>query len=130
MKKVLVLLLLMVSTNVFAEWTAVSVSSDNNQTNYVDVGTIKKKGNKVKMWTMYDYKTVKMIENDSFLSQVFHYEYDCENETIKQLDFIWYSGNMKSGDVVYSQRNMNIEPISVTPESINEHLFKIACGKK
>ena len=128
MKKVLVLLLLMVSTNVFAEWT--EVGGNDEMTVYNDFSSIKKQVNKIKMWSMFDFKTVKKIENDSFLSQVFHYEYDCINETIKQLDFIWYSGNMKSGDVVYSQRNMNIEPISVTPESINEHLFKIACGKK
>ena len=118
----------MVSTNVMAEWT--EVGSNDEMTVYNDFSSIKKQVNKTKMWSMFDFNTVKTIENDSFLSQVFHYEYDCINETIKQLDFIWYSGNMKSGDVVYSQRNMHIEPISVTPESINEHLFKIACGKK
>ncbi len=127
MKK-LTLLLLMVSTNVFAEWT--DVGSNDEMIVYNDLSSIKKQANQVKMWSMFDFKTVKKIENDSFLSQLFHYKYDCESETITQLDFIWYSGNMKSGDVVYSQRNMNIEPISVTPESINEHLFKIACGKK
>ena len=128
MKKLTLLLLLMVSTSVTAEWSVVGSNDEMNV--YNDFSSIKKQVNKTKMWSMFDFKTVKMIENDSFLSQVFHYEYDCENETIKQLDFIWYSGNMKSGDVVYSQRNMNIEPISVTPESINEHLFKIACDKK
>ena len=128
MKKLTLLLLLMVSTSVTAEWSVVGSNDEMNV--YNDFSSIKKQVNKTKMWSMFDFKTVKKIENDSFLSQVFHYEYDCINETIKQLDFIWYSGNMKSGDVVYSQRNMNIEPISVTPESINEHLFKIACGKK
>ena len=128
MIKLLLFLLLMVSTNVFAEWTEVGSNDEMNV--YNDFSSIKKQVNKTKMWSMFDFNTVKTIENDSFLSQVFHYEYDCINETIKQLDFIWYSGNMKSGDVVYSQRNMNIEPISVTPESINEHLFKIACDKK
>ena len=128
MNKLTLLLLLMVSTEVCAEWTEVGSNDEMNV--YNDFASIKKQINKTKMWSMFDFKTVKKIENDSFLSQVFHYEYDCINETIKQLDFIWYSRNMKSGDVVYSQRNMNIEPISVTPESINEHLFKIACGKK
>ena len=128
MIKLLLFLLLMVSTAVCAEWA--EVGSNDEMTVYNDFSSIKKQVNKTKMWSMFDFKTVKTIENDSFLSQVFHYEYDCINETIKQLDFIWYSGNMKSGDVVYSQRNMNVEPISVTPESINEHLFKIVCGKK
>ena len=135
MKKVLVLLLLMVSTSVFSEWTAVSVSSDNNRTNYVDVGTIKKKGNKVKMWTMYDYKTVKMIDKNEkqtvrYLSMVNYDEYDCEEETWKMLDLYLYSGNMGDGEVVGSSTNIKDEAKSVIPGSITETLFKIACGKK
>ena len=135
MKKLLVLLLLMVSTSVFSEWTAVSVSSDNNRTNYVDVGTIKKKGNKVKMWTMYDYKTVKMIDKNEkqtvrYLSMVNYDEYDCEEETWKMLDLYLYSGNMGDGEVVGSSTNIKDEAKSVIPGSITETLFKIACGKK
>jgi hypothetical protein len=69
MKKILVLLLLMVSTNVMAEWTEVSSSNDvAGLTVYVDTGTIKRKGNKVKMWSLDDFKTVRESEGYRYLS--------------------------------------------------------------
>jgi hypothetical protein len=83
MKKIVVLLLLMVSANVFAEWTPVGVNSD--MTVYADSGTIKKKGNKVKMWSLNDLKTVKKIANDRYWSIASHQENDCEEETTRIL---------------------------------------------
>ena len=128
MKKVLVLLLLMVSTNVFAEWTR--VGSNDEMTVYVDYGSIKKKGNKVKMWYLFDHKTVQKPAGDRYLSSMSRSEYDCEEETKRMLDFYWYSGNMRQGEMVYSQSNIKDEAESIVPGSISEALFKIACGKK
>ena len=130
MKKLLILLLLLVSTSVFAEWIRIGSNTDDDMTVYVDFGTIKKKGNKVKMWTMYDYKTVKMIENDRYLSMVNYDEYDCEKETVKWLDYYFYSGNMRTGEIVGSSTNIKKEPFSIMPGSIDETLFKITCSKK
>ena len=128
MKKIVVLLLLMVSTNVFAEWTV--VGSASGKTVYADFGTIKRKGNKVKMWTLYDFNTVRQVENSRYLSQMERDEYDCEEETSRLLDFLWYSGNMRQGEIVLSSKNIKNEEMSVTPGSIDEILLKIACSKK
>ena len=129
MKKILVLLLLMVSTTVFAEWTEVGQSA-NGMTAYADFGTIKRKGNKVKMWRLYDFKTVQKLENDRYLSEMRRGEYDCEEETIRQLDVHSYSGNMRQSEIVRSITNIKDEAESVMPGSINETLLKVACGKK
>jgi hypothetical protein len=100
-------------------------------TAYVDFWTIKRKGNKVKMWKLYDFKTVKKLgENDRYLSEMRRGEYDCEEETTRQLDVHWYSGNMKQGEIVRSITNIKDEAESVIPGSINETLLKVACGKK
>ena len=130
MKKLVVLLLLMVSTSVFAEWT--EIGSKDVMTVYVDYGSIKKKGHKVKMWRLYDFKTVQIFAEDNtrYLSDMRRYEYDCEEERHQQLDIYWYSGNMRSGDIVYSSNNIKDEAISILPESIGETLFNIACSKK
>ena len=133
MKKLLILLLLLVSTNVFAEWTRVTESADGDITAYIDYGTIKKKGNKVKMWDLLDIKTVKETAGKRYLSSLSRNEYDCEEETKLMLDFYWYSGNMgnmRQGEIVYSHKNMKEEAESILPGSIEETLFKIACGKK
>ena len=132
MKKLTLLLLLMVSTNLFAEWTRFIGSADGSMTVYGDFETIKRKGSKVKMWSVNDFKTVQLIpvSNTKFLSTVARQEYDCEEETKRILDGYWYSGNMKQGEIVYSFTNIKEEAESIMPGSIDEVLFKIACYKK
>ena len=129
MKKLTLLLLLMVSTNLFAEWTRVTESADGDMTVYADSETIKRKGRKVKIWRLFDFKKVQKLENDRYLSSVGRLEYDCEEETSAVLDIYWYSGNMRQGDIVYSSTTKD-EAESVMPGSINETLLIIACGKK
>ena len=128
MKKLILLLLLIVSTNVFAEWA--NVDDNDEMTTYVDFGTIKKKGNKVKIWSLMDFKTVQTYEKIKFLSQLARNEYDCEEETRRMLDLFWYSVNMRQGEIVFSSKNIKNEAESIVPGSISEALFKIACGKK
>lgn len=130
MKKVVVLLLLMVSTNVFAEWSKLGDSSDKESTVYVDFETIKRKGNKVKMSYLLDFKSVKTIGNISFLSSVFYTEFDCEEETGRLIDASLYLRNMLMGGVVDSMSNMKNEPTSIQPLTTEQLLFKIACYKK
>ena len=131
MKKVLVLLLLMVSTNIFAEWTRVGEGEDGYTTIYFDIQSIRKKGNKVKMWILYDFRVVQKSksENVKYSSQINNSEYDCDEITRRILDFNWYSGNMGRGEVVFSSPNRKDEPRSIIPSSIDDGFFKIACSK-
>jgi len=133
MKKIVVLLLLMVSTNVMAEWTNIGDSDSGEATVYVDIGAIKKKGHKVKMLKLLDYKAVQKLGNDTYLSQITHSEYDCEEETSRMLDVFMYSENMRQGKIVNSLSNIKNDGISISsiiPGTIQEALFKIACSKK
>ncbi len=130
MKKILTLLILMISTSVFAEWTKVTDSSDGDITVYVDYRSIKKKGNKVKMFDLSDFKTVQKTKSYRYLSQLSLNEYDCEKERRRMLDFHWFSENMKKGDIVYSEKNINDEGKSIPTDSIGTDLFNIACDKK
>ena len=118
MKKILTLLLLIVSTSVFAEWTKVTVSSDRDMTVYVDYETIKKKSNKVKVLDLLDFKTVHKNKSYRYKSQLSLNEYDCEEKTRRILNFYWYSENMKKGDIVYSEKNINDEGKSISTDSI------------
>ena len=129
MKKLTLLLLLMVSTNVMAEWTRVTESEDGEQTVYIDYGTIKKKGHKVKMWVLKDYKTAITDGGYTFLSELGLEEYDCIEETKQTMGFYYFSGNMRGGTPVYSDTTTNLlNPIVLG--SISETPFKIACDKK
>ena len=129
MKKIVVLLLLMVSTSVFAEWTRVGSSHDGDMTIYVDYEKIKKIGNKVKIWVLMDYKTIQKLGNISHLSDVGLEECDCEEGTKQTIGFYQYAGNMGSGDVAHSNTSKS-KSIPIPPDSVSEIFFNIACSKK
>ena len=130
MRRLTLLLLLLISTTVLAEWTEFGGNTDFDLTSYIDFETIKRKDNKVWMWSLFDYKTVQKFKNYRYLSQVSRMEYDCEEETKRILDFYWYSENMRSGEVVYSETSIESEEESIIPVSLDKDIFEIVCNKK
>ena len=130
MNKLLIAALLAVfSTSVLAEWT--EVGGGDTYISYADLSTIRKSGDKVKMWNLFDYKVVQIDKDDGtrYLSQAFQEAYDCKEETARVLAFNWYSKNMGAGKAVYTSGAMHEEPRPVSPGSVLEALFKLACGK-
>ena len=125
--KYLLALLMLFASPAWAEWT-VSGGSDEF-TQYIDIATIRRNGNFVKMWDLKDFKTVEKISDYSFLSQKVQSEYDCKEERERLLAFSWFSGKMGSGTVVYSD-NDPTKWIPIQPDSVAETLWKIVCGKK
>ena len=128
MKKLLITLLLAVlSTSAMAEW--VPTHDNDILIHYVDPATIRKAGNKVKMWTMYDYKKMQILADFGFLSYKYQGEYDCQNETDTALAGVFLSGNMGSGQVMGTSFKRS-DPMPVSPGSMGEEMWKIACGKQ
>ena len=145
MKKIaMVLLLILVSMNVlaelnkafesadgFAEWSSVFESVDGNETIYVDFKSIRKIGNnKVELWYLLDFKKTQQSVNYSYLSSVVHDEFDCDKKIIRMLNLSFYSGNMRRGEVVWSNSNIKEKPHSIMVGTSTETVFKLACGKK
>lgn len=131
MKQLLLgLMLLVTATAASAEWTRTVSGGNDELIEYVDRATIRRNGNLVKMWDLMDYKTVqKGPAGVSFLSAKQQTEYDCKEEKERMLAFLWFDGQMANGKVVYSNSDTDKwSPIS--PGSVAETLWKIACGKK
>jgi hypothetical protein len=125
----LITLLVLSSAPAYAEWELVSGDDEAGLTVYVDRDTIRRKGNLVKMWQLYDYKTVQTVAGDSLLSIQRQNEYDCTEERTRMLAFTWFSSNMGKGRVVYKTADeQQWEP--VVPRSINRALWKVACSKQ
>jgi hypothetical protein len=125
----LITLLVLSSGPVYAGWELTSGDDETGLTVYVDPDTIRRKGNLVKMWQLYDYKTIQTVAGDSLLSIKRYNEYDCTEERTRMLAYTWFSGNMGSGKVVYSTPDeQQWEP--VIPRSINRTLWNVACSKK
>ena len=131
MKKTLMILLLMVSTSVFSEWTRVSETANGEYTSYVSLEHIQKNGSKVKMWNLNDYKTKMQIPDTGvlFLSQITFTEYNCEEETSRMLDWAVYPENMARGGISDSHTNIQRAPEQIIPGSTADALSKVACGK-
>jgi hypothetical protein len=127
MKLLIAVLLAVLSTSVLAEWTR--VSGDDGITTYADLSTIRKSGDKVKMWDLYDLKVVRTAGSTRYLSLAAQNEHDCKEETARRLALIFYSKNMGQGEVVYTSGAMHEEPQPISPGSMENTLFKVACGK-
>ena len=83
----LMLALAIVSSNVAAEWT--SVGKNNSFTGYVDFISIEKNGNRVRIWSMNDYKVPGFLTGgEKYLSTKTQVEYDCKAETKRTLSFV------------------------------------------
>lgn len=126
---ILMLILVVLSSSAMAEW--IKIGSSNNLTAYAEPSTIRKAGNRVKMWSMYDFDTAK-IHTDTgkpYMSARGQTEFDCKEEQYRTLSFTLRSENMDRGEVVFTSSEIhNWNPIA--PRSIDETLWKIACRKR
>ncbi len=125
----LIMLLVLSSKPAHAEWVAIG-TTDDGMTTYADPGTIRRTGDLVKMWALYDFKTIRTVEGKSYLSYKVQREYDCAEERIRYLAFTFFSGNMGSGNVVPTTSDEQQKSEPVQPDSIGLTLFKAACAKQ
>ena len=130
MKKLLLTLALtFVSTSAIAEWTKVGESDKKGgYTAYADLASIRKVGDRAKMWALFDYKIVQKVSGVDFLSEKIRREYDCKEEQMRILAYSLFGWNMESGDLIrsYSQPQ---KWEAVQPGNIDETEWKVACGE-
>ena len=124
----LITLLVLSNGPAYAEWVA--LGDDNaGMTLYVNPDTIRRKGEMVKMWVQYDYKTIQTVAGFPYLSQRTQQQFDCAEERYRFRSSAEFSGNMGGGESVHSKLSEGKwEP--VPPDSVAEALWKYACGKK
>ena len=125
----LITLLLLSSGSAYAEWVKVSDSDEAGKTVYVDPSTIRRNSNLVKMWQFSDYKTVQTVGGIRFLTAEEQWEFDCAEERSRVLTLKEFSGNMRSGTVVYSNTEVGKwQPVA--PGTLGHKLWTVACSKK
>ncbi len=128
MKKLLLTLMLaVVSSSAMAEWVKVGTSDDKTTTIYADPSTIRKSGNRVKMWALWDYSTAQEGGSKPYMSVRIQNEYNCKEETDRQIYATTFSGNMAGSHTINRQGGKKWEPVA--PRTFGETLWKFACGK-
>lgn len=119
-----------IATVARAEWTEVGNTTEG--TNYLDFATIRKTGQQVKVWSLFDYKSAKKNKAGlPYLSQKQQKIFFCDEETSEGTALVVNSGSMGSGDVVFSTTDPGpafaLHPIS--PDSVEWTILKILCSK-
>jgi len=131
MKKLLLTLMLaVVSSSAIAEWVEVDTSRRVGLTIYADPTTIRKFGNKVEMWVLYDYKTAQTNARKPYMSIKGQWRYDCTEKRQQPIYEILFSKNMGKGEVIgkaiYKE---SVKWLPVSPDSVGMVYLKLACGK-
>ena len=125
-------MLVLVNTGVRAEWTYVAISnsgSNNDYSMYIDITTVRKNNNLVKVWKLEDFKEAQDIGNKKFLSARSQEEVDCKEEQIRIRSIIWSKDNMAHGEVLGNYNKIS-EWGPIPPNSMSDELLKFVCGKQ
>ena len=121
-KVIWVILLAVVSNSAIAGW--VRFGSSELLTRYIYLDTITKKGNKVKMWEMYDYNKPRENSNP-FMSEMAQYEYDCNSMQIRKIVSTFYSGKMGGGEYLHTESFTDaFKPITL---GVQVAFWQLAC---
>lgn len=116
------MLLSIFSFSALADWQKYSSGSDDGTSLFFNRSTIKKNGNKVKLWLLIDYPA----PFNSAKSIKYHREFDCKKDTVETLFITAYKENMGMGDLIISGKSENgVTPI--IPDSTDEILKNIIC---
>lgn len=112
-----------------AGWSQVGEES-NAMTVYANPYTMRKKGNSVKLWELFDFKAARQRDDGkNYLSVTHQAEYDCTDKQYRTLAVEYHAESMGRGKEVYADKVFKKwEPVIIGSA---DHLFwKIACGNE
>jgi len=131
--RALITLLVLSTVPAYAEWVAVEKDYllPGLQTLYVDPDTIRREGNLVRMWQLIDFKWMQGNPRGPtrFLSTETHKQFNCAEQRFRLLAFTEFSRHMGTGILADGYVDTG-NWLPVEPESINQALLEIACGKE
>jgi hypothetical protein len=129
MKKLLLFLFLTCTTlNVQAKW--VLAASVDDARFYVEINSIKQKGNLVTYWELLDYRTSQISNNINYNSAKQKIETNCNTEETAILYLVLYSENMGLGKSVYSAKFQQKDFEPNIPDTSGHAIHEFVCSKK
>jgi hypothetical protein len=129
MKRLLLIAFLALSSEpAHAEWMSFG-ASEAGTTVYADPATMHREGDRVKMLVLFDFKTAQKKAEVSYLSAKAQMEYDCAESRFEGLVVTYFSGNMGNGQLLDRSTGKGYR-LRISPGSLDQALWKLACGKK
>jgi hypothetical protein len=122
----LIALLVLNSGPASAEWVSIG-SSAGEETVYVDPETVRRRGELVEVWVLFDHKLAKQLSGTKsyYLSSRDLQEYNCKKERYRFLDTTWFSDNMGKGASIKESGESAWRPIP--PNSVGRALMELVC---
>jgi len=112
-----------------AEWVIVSGNDEKRLVIYANPDSIRRNGELVKMWELWDYALDQTYSGHPYLSLKREAEYDCKGKRARKLSVTTFTSNMGKGTVgFHSNKEEAWSPVA--PKTINEELWEYVCGKK
>ena len=118
----------------YAEWVAIDkkYQSPGLQTVYIDSATIRREGHLVTLMILVDWTWMQGNRSPSrFSSTKITRQFDCAEKSLRSLAFTDYYGHMGTGRPTGgSGYTSEGHWVPVEPESLNQGLWEVACGKQ
>ncbi len=126
MHKFLMVVLVVWSGQVLADWTMVQTNDNGNM--YIDFDTVQKSAGLVTVSTLNDYY-VQQAKGE--MSSQWLELHDCKNKKFKALSIQYYADNMAKGEVLATYRLPAAETgwSDVVPYSIGEVKANVICSR-
>ncbi len=107
----------------------VKVGDNEVMSGYANPFSIRKSGDKAKIWELFDLKSTKEQGGKyKYLSIKLHAEYDCKESQFRTLSISYHPKSMGEGDQVFADtRPQKWEPVATGADKV---LWKIACDTR
>lgn len=121
-RKLLSLLLLIISPAAIADWLHFSTTDEGNK-HYVNVASMQTNKHLVNLQFLTNFAK---IEGDGLRSNRAHQEFNCSTQRVRTLSFSTHSEHFGGGRVLHSQ-NVGTEWLDVPADTVLFEQFLIAC---
>ncbi len=112
-----------------AEWVPAKGHQAQGVNAYAARSSIRRQGNIVKMWGMFDFASPQVADGQRYLSVKNEMEFDCKNFRARIDSITGYSGHKGSGSVVNRYGSpLNWESISPNGTNPGDALARVACN--
>ena len=112
------------------QWTLLGSSVANGGMDvYVAPASIRRSGDRARMFDLFDFKTRQAFEGKPFLSARNEFEYDCARSRQRMLGTTGYAGSMGHGAVVASSTGASPwEPVGTSGPNFDH--WRVACKRR
>ncbi len=129
MKKIILIILLLISYSASAKWIFVGGSDGQHSFNlYTNPTTLRRTSHTAQMWYLKDNLSSQSgYMGAEYLSSLSLGEYDCVNLRFRVIAISYHTKNMAKGETIHLDTNPT-DWSALSPGSIGKALFDIACN--